>query len=57
MVKFIVIYVALKFQTLKLNIILSIIDLLESVLIEGYQNYTDAVVTGLKLIVGQTTVR
>jgi hypothetical protein len=57
MVKFIVIYVALKFHTLKLNIILSIIDLLESVLIEGYQNYTDAVVTGLKLIVGQTTVR
>ena len=51
------IYVALKFQTLKLNIILSINDLLESVLIEGYQNYTDAVVTGLKLIVGQTTVR
>jgi len=29
-------------------------DLLESVLLAGYQNYTDAVVTGLKLIADQT---
>lgn len=32
-------------------------DLLESVLLAGYQNYTDAVVTGLKLIVDQTVIR
>jgi DNA-binding protein H-NS len=32
-------------------------DLLESVLLTGYQNYTDAVISGLKLIVDQTIVR
>src|SRR5208283_4204210 len=32
-------------------------DLLESVLLAGYQNYTDAVVTGLQLIVDQTIIK
>jgi septal ring factor EnvC (AmiA/AmiB activator) len=31
--------------------------LLDSVLLAGYKNYTDAVVTGLTLIVDQTTIR